>query len=131
MPPPQVVARLPAHDDEVGLRRREVVEGDRLLLAYPVPAAERAFDRGANEGEDDRVALPLWLAGDEEAVEQLDVVFRAEDAGIDDLVVARPCQAPQWERGGFPTPVQCLYSTTVSGLQVAHGAGQRVELSAP
>src|SRR2546427_6567650 len=139
MPSPQIVARLPTHDDEVGLRRREGVEGDWLLLAYPVPAAERSFDRGANEGEDDRVALPLRLAGDEEAVEQLDVVLRAEDAGIDDLVVARPCQAPQWERGSFhrhhgtaaTAPVQWLCSTTVSGLQIAHRAGQRVELGAP
>src|SRR5438552_202530 len=139
MPSPQLVARLPTHDDEVGLRRREGVEGDWLLLAYPVPAAERSFDRGANEGEDDRVALPLWLAGDEEAVEQLDVVLRAEDAGIDDLVVARPCQAPQWERGGFhrrhgtvaAASVQCLCSTTVSGLEITHRAGQRLQLGAP
>src|SRR5919108_2706202 len=114
MPTSEIVARLPAHDDEVGLRRREVVECDGLLLAYPVPAAERAFDRGPNEGEDDRVALSLRLAGDEETVEQLDLVFRPEEAGIDHLIVASPCQAPEWKGCGFhqrhvtvaPTPVQ-------------------------
>jgi len=53
-----------------------------------VGRAERLLERGAHEDHDGCVAPAPWLAGNEQAVEQLDPVLRAEDADVDETVVS-------------------------------------------
>jgi hypothetical protein len=64
-------------------------------------AAEGLLERGAHEDNDGGVAPALRLAGDQQAVEQLDPVLRAEDAGLDELVVSNACHPPQGQRRCF------------------------------
>jgi len=84
----QVVSRLARHDDGVRLGLRLFIESDRLVFAHVVGRAERLLERGAHEDHDGCVAPAPWLAGNEQAVEQLDPVLRAEDADVDETVVS-------------------------------------------
>ena len=94
----QVVSRLARHDDGVRLGLRLVIESDRLLFAHVVGRAERLLERGAHEDDDGCVAPALWLAGNEQAVEQLDPVLRAEDADVDETVVSDSRHPPERKR---------------------------------
>jgi hypothetical protein len=78
-----------------GSRLRHPVERDRLFFAKVVATAKRSLQRGANEHHDHGVAVSLGLTRDEQAVEELDLVVLAEDAGIDHAVVTRTAQSPE------------------------------------
>jgi len=106
----QVVSRPARHDDDVGLGLRLLVERDRLLLPHVVGAAERFLEHGAHERDDRGVARALRLSGDEEAVEQLDPIFRAEDARLDEAVISLAWHPPQRKRRRVHG---CCHDTTI------------------
>jgi hypothetical protein len=91
----QVVAEPTRDDGNVRFRLRHSVERYGLLFAKVVATTEGLFQRNANEPDDDGVAISLRLTRDEQAVEQLDLVVLAEDAGIDHTVVTRTAQSPE------------------------------------
>src|SRR5207247_11100744 len=63
-----------------------------------------------SERADRGVARALRLSGDEEAVEQLDPVFRAEDARLDEAVISLAWHPPQRKRRRVHG---CCHDTTI------------------
>ncbi len=93
-----VVSGPAGDDDDIGLRLRLVVESDRLLLAHVIRPAQDLLEGGAHQEDGRGVACVLRRPGDEQAVEQLDSILRAEDTGIDEAIVSNAHHPPERKR---------------------------------
>src|SRR5262245_1634075 len=90
-----VVPGAAGNDRQVGLGLGHVVQRDGTPDADVIPGAEDAMEQLVSHHDDGGVQCALWLLGDQESVQKLDLVVRVEKPSLDHPVIPHPRQTPE------------------------------------